>query len=480
MDRLRSRLILSHALPTLVITPLIGIALIYVLETQIILANLSSSLTRQAALFAEIARDFPTVWEDAAAAQALVDRFHDPLSAQIMLMDMDGRLLAYSDPADAHLVGQRLSLSGLTDVRRGQTWMQVNHSHDLRADVADILVPAFAGSEQQIVGAVRLTYILSTVRERFGRLRTLILQVLAVGLGLGLALGLLLALSLERPLLHLSGAIHQLVHGEQSRPLAEEGPAEIRLLVRSVNTLAERLDKLETARRRLLANLVHELRRPLGALRSAAHALIHGGCDDYTLRAELLTGCDHELKRLQRLLEDLSTLYEEASGGLKVQPQQVDLHEWLSTILIPWRTAAQQKGLVWRVETPPSAPTVLLDPDRLAQVVGNLLSNAINYTPAGGAVTVSAGASAAGAWITVSDTGPGIAAADQPHIFEPFYRGQTQGGAPRGLGLGLAIAHDLVVAHGGQLEVESTPGAGSRFTIRLPLNAPDATARGSA
>lgn len=473
MDRLRSRLILSHALPTLVITPLVGIALIYVLETQIVLANLSSSLTRQAALLAEITQDFPDVWQDAAAAQAFVDRFRDPLTAQIMLVDASGRLLAYSDPADAPLVGQLVALSGLADVQRGQTSVQVNHSQDLRADVADVLVPAFAGSTQQVIGVVRLTHILSTVSERFGRLRSLILQVLAVGLGLGLLLGLLLALTLERPLVHLTHAIRRLAKGEQSSPLAEEGPTELRLLARSFNTLAERLRTLETTRHRLLATLVHELRRPLGALRSAAYALINGGCDDHTLRTELLAGCDNELKRLQRLLEDLSALYEQALGGLKVQPQTVDLNKWLVTVLIPWRTAAQEKGLAWRVRTPPSALPVQLDPDRLAQALGNLLSNAINYTSAGGMVTVSAGVTGRNAWLTVSDTGPGIAPEELPNIFEPFYRGQTPGSAPHGLGLGLAIARDLVVAHGGRLEVASTPGAGSRFTIHLPLTAPD-------
>ncbi|RIK40927.1 MAG: hypothetical protein DCC55_13475 [Chloroflexi bacterium] len=472
MDRLRGRLILSHALPTLVITPLVGIALIYVLETQIVLANLSNSLTRQAGLLAEIAQDFPEIWEDSAAAQAFVDRFQDPLAAQIMLVDSSGRLLAYSDPADAPLAGQLIALPGLADVQRGQNWVQVNHSQNLRADVADVLVPAYAEPGQQLVGAVRLTHILATVRERFDRLRSLILQVLAVGLGLGLLLGLLLALTLERPLVNLTQAIHRLVDGEQSA-LAEQGPVEMRLLIRAFNTLVERLRTLEMTRRRLLANLVHELRRPLGALRSSVYALNNGGCEDPTLRAELLAGSDTELKRLQRLLADLSALYEQASGSLKVQLQPVDLNEWLATVLIPWRTAAQQKGLAWQVQSPLLAPAVPIDPDRLAQALGNLLSNAINYTPASGAVTVSAGVTAQSAWITVRDTGPGITPEEQLHIFEPFYRGHTQRSSLHGLGLGLAIARDLVAAHGGHLEIASTPGAGSCFTIHLPLAAPD-------
>jgi signal transduction histidine kinase len=105
----------------------------------------------------------------------------------------------------------------------------------------------------------------------------------------------------------------------------------------------------------------------------------------------------------------------------------------------------------------------------LAQALGNLLSNAIKYTPSGGVVSISAGVKDAGVWIQVSDTGPGISPAEQAKIFTSFYRGQTTGRFPQGMGLGLTIAHDLVAAHQGRLEVESDLGQGSRFTIWLPL-----------
>jgi two-component system, OmpR family, sensor histidine kinase BaeS len=466
MDKLRARLILSHLLPVLVMTPLVGLALIYVLETQVVLTNLSIGLTRQAVLLAEIAQDYPDIWEDPDAARAFVVRFRDPLTAQMMLVDASGRLLAASDPTDARLVTQRLLLPGLPEVQSGEVDVQIDYSQDLQADVVDVLAPAFAGP--RVVGAVRLTYILATVRERFLRLRYLILYVLTGALGLGLVVGLFLALTLERPLVNLTQAIHRLVEGEQLALLAERGPAEMRLLVRAFNTLVERLRTLETARRRLLANLVHELRRPLGALRSAVYALLNGASDEVELRDELLTGIDEELKRLQRMLDDLSALYEQALGRLELQPQTTDFSEWLATVVSPWREAAQHKGLAWQVELPTPGPAVPIDPDRLAQAVGNLLSNAIKYTPPGGAVAVKAGVSDENVLITVSDTGPGIPPEEQHQIFEPFARSRDRQRAIQGLGLGLAIARDLVVAHGGRLEVASAPGAGSHFTIRLP------------
>ena len=115
-------------------------------------------------------------------------------------------------------------------------------------------------------------------------------------------------------------------------------------------------------------------------------------------------------------------------------------------------------------------PTLVADPDRLGQAIGNLVSNAIKYTPEPGTVTVSAGGEQEMVWIRVSDSGRGISPEEQAQIFTPLYRGPTGVRFPQGMGLGLSIAHDLVVAHGGRIEVESEPGRGSHFTIWLPLS----------
>ena len=114
-------------------------------------------------------------------------------------------------------------------------------------------------------------------------------------------------------------------------------------------------------------------------------------------------------------------------------------------------------------------PVIQADADRLAQAVGNLVSNAIKYTPPGGVITVSAGTKDSESWVRVSDTGPGIPVNEREKIFQPFYRGGQGHRFPQGMGLGLSIARDLATAHGGRIELESTPGLGSQFTIWLPL-----------
>jgi two-component system sensor histidine kinase BaeS len=469
MNTLRTRLIVSHLLPTLITIPLMGLALVYVLETQVLLANVSRELTGQATLLAEMMADQQGgIWNDSDQASVFVTRMSPRLGARIMLLDSRGYLLASSSADDAQAVGQPLELPGLVNALSGQTEVRVNYRQVLYAEVADVLVPV-VGADQQVMGVVRLTHQLAGIYERFLRLRYLILGVLVGGLLLGTGMGWVLALNLGRPIRQVTGVVSGLVRGEPPISLPERGPQEIRLLLRAVNTLVERLGSLEQARRQLLANLVHELGRPLGALHSAIQALLGGADQDAALRQELLVGMDEHLVLLRRLLDDLAHLHDQVLGGLELDRRSVALSDWLSQVLPPWRQAARDKGLSWETVIPADLPTMQSDSDRLAQALSNLLSNAIKYTPAGGSVSIGAGVEDNAVWIQVGDTGPGIEPEEQALIFNAYYRGCASGRFPQGMGLGLTIARDLVVAHGGRLEVDSTLGQGSRFTIWLPL-----------
>jgi signal transduction histidine kinase len=250
--------------------------------------------------------------------------------------------------------------------------------------------------------------------------------------------------------------------------LPEQGPQETQLLARSFNTLIERLRLLEESRRRMLANIVHEVGRPIGALQSAIEALINGADEEVDLRRELLNGMEAEINRMHPLLDNLTDLHGQILGTLEFNFQPTPLTDWLNSLLGPWREGAQAKEVRWQADIPPELPTVELDPDRMAQVVGNLISNAIKFTPAGGSVSIRAGIDESSVWIQVGDTGPGIPEDEQLRIFEPFYRSQSSQQFPKGMGLGLTIAQDLIEAHGGRLELDSQPGQGSRFTVYLP------------
>jgi signal transduction histidine kinase len=465
---LRSRFVLSHVLPLAIVIPVMGIALIYVLETQVLLGVLSQELEGQARLAAKIAVSQPEIWHDPKQAQAFVTAVGMDVGTRVMLLDAQGNLLASSEPTDAERLGQGIQLDGWETAMAGETSVRTVRSRQMQQEIVDVLVPIM-DQEMQIAGVVRLSHHLTNVYEQFLRQRYLVGGVLLAGLLLGSAVGWVLALNLERPLRDVTRAANQLASGEQLAPLPEKGPKEIRNLLHSMNVLVQRLLSLEQARRQLLSNLVHELGRPLGAFRSATQALLGRSGEDSALRQELLEGMDEEAERLGRLLDDLAGLHDQVLGTLELNRRPTALGEWLTHTLPPWRESAQAKGLKWEATIPLDLPTVDVDPDRLAQVVGNLLSNAIKYTPPKGTVSLDAGVEGEEVWIRVSDTGPGIGPEEQGRIFAPFYRSQPGRRFPQGMGLGLSIAYTLVAAHGGRWELDSTPDLGSRFTVWLPL-----------
>jgi two-component system sensor histidine kinase BaeS len=465
---LRNRLILSHVLPLLIIVPLMGVAIIYALETQVLLPSLSKELAGEASLLAEIASSQPEIWKNSDFAQDILTQARPYLAARVMWLAPDGRLLASSDPTDADRLGQLLEVPDFTDTRPGEVDSHTDFSQRLQGEIVDVYAPVIT-AENQIVGIVRLSYRFATVYEDFLQLRYLIAAILIVSLVAGVLLGSSLALNINSPLQKVIDAVYDLARGSRKSALTEHGPEEIRLLQHSVNHLMERLHSLEEARQRLLANLVHEIGRPLGALHAAVQALLLTPQADHQVLEEMLAGMNDETSRLQRLLDELAHLHDLVLGTLELERQPVALGEWLLGVLRPWEAAAHEKRLHWEISLPASLPCVDLDPLRLAQVVGNLLSNAIKYTPAGGTVSVAAGTTEGKIWIKVSDTGPGIPSEEQAKIFTPFYRSLHDKRIAQGMGLGLSIARDLVEAHEGRLEVQSQPGLGSQFAVWLPL-----------
>jgi two-component system sensor histidine kinase BaeS len=471
MRSLRARLILSHVLPLLVVIPLVGITLAYLFETQVLLAGLSGELEREAALVAAVASDYPQIWFDPEVAQAFTTRIGERLAGQVMLLSADGTLLASTDLADQERLGQQLDVPGFREALLTGRAVRVDYGERPGTGAAEALVPVFINL--QAAGVIRLTDPLSNVYARFPRTRTFIVWVMAAGLIVGVGMDWFLALGLERPLRRATSAITSMAEGQSLALLLEQGPREMRLLLRAFNTLAKRLQNMEKARRRLLANLVHELGRPLGALLSAVQALGGGADEDIALRRELVKGMEAEIKRMQRLVDELTHLYDQALGPLELDRRPTALSSWLTQILATWREAAQNKGVRWQTDLVADLPTIEIDPDRLAQALENLVSNAVKFTPSGGEVDVSAGAEAGGVWVRVRDSGPGIPLEEQTQVFTPFYRGSVGRRFPQGMGLGLSIAHDLIEAHGGRITLESVPGQGSTFTVHLLfLNSP--------
>jgi len=273
---------------------------------------------------------------------------------------------------------------------------------------------------------------------------------------------------LLRPLNAVRSATRLIAAGryEASVPVPRE--PELAGLAIDVNTLAARLADTETRRTRLLGEVAHEMRTPLTALEGYMEGLIDGV---FAPEPAILGAASDELRRLRRLADDLSTLSRAEEQRLDLHPVDSDLAD------LARRTASRlapqfSDGNVTLTVLGTEPLPVMADPDRITQVLTNIIGNALTATAAGGSVTVQTQAKASLAQVMITDTGVGLAAADLERVFERFYRAQGQPRRSSGSGIGLTVARNIARAHGGDVSVASAgPGLGATFTLAIPLRA---------
>ncbi|HEX6464078.1 MAG TPA: ATP-binding protein [Vicinamibacterales bacterium] len=256
-------------------------------------------------------------------------------------------------------------------------------------------------------------------------------------------------------------AADRVAGGDYTARVAERGPMAVRGLARSFNTMAGQLESHDRIRRDLMADVAHELRTPLTVIQGKVEGLIDGVYprDDGQL-AEVL----EETHLLSRLVEDLRTLALTESGGLKLQKEATDVVDLVRGVVRSLDGEAAARGVTLNVETAGDAATLSIDPVRIREVLGNLVSNSLRHTPSGGRIVVRVGGGDDAVTIDVADTGEGMSADDLARAFERFYKGP----ASHGSGLGLTIARNLVRAHGGDIIAASQAGQGTTMTVRLP------------
>ena len=284
---------------------------------------------------------------------------------------------------------------------------------------------------------------------------------------LALLLGFLISWRLTAPVRQLTHAAGVIAGGDLSERVPARGRDEIADLGRAFNQMAASLETGETLRRNLMADVAHELRTPLTVIQGNLQAILDGV---YPLDVAQVAGLYDETRLLTRLVDDLRELALAEAGQLRLEREPVDLVALAQGVTANFMSAAEAAGVKLSAPAGGGAVQVLGDADRLGQVLRNLLSNALRHTPAGQAVAVRVETTDQGALVVVTDTGTGISPEDLPHVFDRFYRGSKSRGRRVGsAGLGLAIARQLVRAHGGEISVESAEGAGTTFTVRLPV-----------
>ena len=290
---------------------------------------------------------------------------------------------------------------------------------------------------------------------------------------IGLILSVLIAVGMARwisnPLKQIDQATQLVASGKyQSIPL--EGPTEIKELAASFNRMSSQVQAAQKSQQDLAANVSHELKTPLTSIQGFTQAILDGVIQSPTDIRQTLQLIQTESNRMSRLVQDLISLARLESGtGLKHTP--VDISGLLTNMAEKFRLQANSAGLELSYQIP-VLPMILGDDDRLAQVISNLLDNAIKYTPSGGKVSLTARMEGNNIHLEIADTGQGIPNGDKVHIFERFYRSENTGSssAKNSAGLGLAITRQIVLAHGGAIRVMDNKPSGSIFIVEIPIS----------
>lgn len=347
-------------------------------------------------------------------------------------------------------------------------------------------VPIHAGGTDAgaIVGALAVsTPLRSTTAGVFqflGDVNTSVLIAALAAVAVAVVAATLFARHLARPLLQLGVATSSMAAGDYATRVKIPAPTEFSRLADSFNEMASALERdvgelryQEQLRRELVANVSHELATPLTAIEGFTEALLDDVVRDPASREETVRTIAREAARLHRLVDQLRQVALYEAGAISLDRSSVALDELVAQTLEVLAPEREQKQITLRNTVTAATPPVYADPDRVTEVLLNLLDNALYHTPVAGLIEVSAEPEADLVRVSVADSGPGIAPEHRERIFERFYRADTSRSASTGgSGLGLAIVRALVEAHGGSIEAGERAGGGARFTFTLPRSKP--------
>jgi signal transduction histidine kinase len=333
-----------------------------------------------------------------------------------------------------------------------------------------------------LIGSLLLVFmVLAGAQAMFisGHDLAILLTMLLFAALLAVGFSLYGAVPLARRIKRVREGTARLANGDLDTELSVEGHDEISGLSVDFNRMATALKEasarereMEEARRDLIAAVSHDLRTPLASARALIEAVADGVAADAETEARYLSSARSELTNLGRLVDDLFELAQIDAGALRMELEEASLHDLISDTLSSFHPQAERQGVRLVGEVAGGVDPVLMNPPKLQRVLYNLLSNALRYTPADGTVALRAEPDGEVVRVEVADTGEGITPADLPRIFERSYKGEKsrtrhrENDAP-GAGLGLAIARGLIEAHGGEIQVESHLGHGSRFRFTL-------------
>ncbi len=407
---------------------------------------------------------------------ALVQSFGQGVNARVTLLDANRKVLLSSD--------QHVSSDGEEDEPEFKSHDNEHESPVIRPDSTTnqerlFVAAPVVGDRAQVLGYVQLSTPLAPIQAE---IRNTWLNLFAIGAIVLFAAGLaslLLAHQIVAPVEHLTATSEKIAAGQLNERVTPAGPREVRTLGMAFNTMAERVQEMLARQRSFVDNAAHELRTPLTALSLRLELLQTKGQNDPALVRDYTSQMARQVTALRRTVDHLLALAS-AEATTKAPRRSLDLAPLLYDLADEMGTVAQQAGLTLNVDVPDHLPCVMANAEQMNIALRNLIDNAIKYTPKDGTVTLSAGADTNHVEVRVADTGIGIPAKAQPHIFERFYRveqpregtsasGEANEVHPQGAGLGLALVRAIAESHGGGVSVTSRVDQGSEFVMTLPV-----------
>ena len=478
---LRSRLTLSYVLVALLCVLMVSVLANWVLESsfrryvrdsqarqvQQVVAQIGSQYTRAGdaeSASGGAAESVPGgTWDDAGMTAIGMSALEQGMIVKVA--DRDGRTVWDATVHNNGLCVQMITHMAQNMASRYPNWRgsYTENAYPVRSSFANVGVVTIGYYGPFFLNDQELSFINS--------LNLLLLWVTLAAMALAVLIGSFSARRITIPLARVADATQRIARGQRNVLIGEKTRVrELDGIASSVNDLSRALGDQEALRRRLTADIAHELRTPLATLQSHLEALIDGVWQPDAARLE---GLHEEILRVNRLVADMEQLAHFEGDARSLNLGATDIASLVAGIVRNHEPQYREKGVALRfapvVGDSRSGQVLSVDADKLSQAVINLLSNALKYTQPGGAVDVQARSMSAGVEIRVADTGIGIAPGDLPRIFERFYRADnSRSRATGGAGIGLSIAKAIVEAHGGTISASSLPGRGSEFLISLP------------
>ena len=384
------------------------------------------------------------------------------METRIRIMDIHGTVLV-----DSEQEGQGANLHDDPLISRALAGEIASRTEENGGDTMHLALSANIGD--QPAGVVYLSQPLRDVTAVLHDLRNRMFIAAGIALALSAIVALLLSRAISNPVRHLTVAARAVAQGELDQQVPARSNDEIGQLSRTFNDMTTRLKSARQMQTDFVANVSHESRTPLTAIKGMVETLNDGAVDEPETRDRFLKTIESETDRLIRLVNDLLLLSRADSEALNLNREPVDLNRLIRTVTDQLAPQVEAKRLILKSEDNPNLPLAIVDPDRVKQVMVNILDNAIKYSRPGGTISFAMVSGDGSILIQVSDEGIGMSSQELSRIGERFYRtDEARSRAEGGTGLGLAIAKALVEAHGGQLNIESVEGQGTTVIFTLP------------